>query len=40
MKSCTDDSLAEKYKPQLSVEDIEEILGIEKYDEEIAEKTR
>jgi len=29
----------EKYKPQLSVEDIEEILGIEKYDEEIAEKT-
>lgn len=32
--------VAEKYKPQLSVEDIEEILGIEKYDEEIAEKTR
>ena len=31
---------AEKYKPQLSVEDIENILGIEKYDEEIAEKTR
>ena len=31
---------AEKYKPQLTVEDIEEILGIEKYDEEIAEKTR
>ena len=30
----------EKYKPQLSVEDIEEILGIEKYDEEIAEKTQ
>jgi ATP-dependent Lon protease len=30
----------EIYKPQLSVEDIEEILGIEKYDEEIAEKTR
>ncbi|KAH6676595.1 ATP-dependent protease-like protein la [Halenospora varia] len=29
----------EKYKPQLSVEDIEDILGIEKYDEEIAEKT-
>jgi hypothetical protein len=29
-----------KYKPQLSVEDIEEILGIEKFDEEIAEKTR
>jgi ATP-dependent Lon protease len=40
MKSCTDDSFPEKYKPQLSVEDIEEILGIEKYDEEIAEKTR
>ncbi|KAI9649795.1 hypothetical protein NHQ30_002376 [Ciborinia camelliae] len=32
-------SLTEKYKPQLSVEDIEEILGIEKFDEEIAEKT-
>jgi ATP-dependent Lon protease len=31
---------AEKYKPQLTVQDIEEILGIEKYDEEIAEKTR
>ncbi|PMD36166.1 ATP-dependent protease-like protein la [Hyaloscypha variabilis F] len=30
---------AERYKPQLTVEDIEEILGIEKYDEEIAEKT-
>lgn len=30
----------ETYKPQLSVEDIEEILGIEKFDEEIAEKTR
>jgi hypothetical protein len=30
----------ENYKPQLSVDDIEEILGIEKYDEEIAEKTR
>ncbi|KAI9052831.1 hypothetical protein LZ554_003104 [Drepanopeziza brunnea f. sp. 'monogermtubi'] len=29
----------EKYKPQLTVDDIEEILGIEKYDEEIAEKT-
>jgi len=29
----------ENYKPQLSVQDIEEILGIEKYDEEIAEKT-
>jgi len=32
--------IPEKYKPQLTVEDIEEILGIEKYDEEIAEKTR
>jgi hypothetical protein len=32
--------IAERYKPQLSVGDIEEILGIEKYDEEIAEKTR
>jgi len=32
--------IAERYKPQLTVEDIEEILGIEKYDEEIAEKTR
>ena len=31
---------ADRYKPQLSVEDIENILGIEKYDEEIAEKTR
>jgi ATP-dependent Lon protease len=31
---------AEKYKPQLTVQDIEDILGIEKYDEEIAEKTR
>jgi ATP-dependent Lon protease len=30
----------ERYKPQLSVQDIEDILGIEKYDEEIAEKTR
>ncbi|KAK2624509.1 hypothetical protein QTJ16_006459 [Diplocarpon rosae] len=29
----------EKYKPQLSVDDIEEILGSERYDEEIAEKT-
>jgi ATP-dependent Lon protease len=27
------------YNPNLSVEDIEEILGIEKFDEEIAEKT-
>jgi hypothetical protein len=32
--------LAERYKTQLTVDDIEEILGIEKYDEEIAEKTR
>jgi ATP-dependent Lon protease len=32
--------ILEKYNPQLSVDDIEEILGIEKYDEEIAEKTR
>ena len=39
-KICKLISIAEKYKPQLSVEDIEEILGIEKYDEEIAEKTR
>jgi ATP-dependent Lon protease len=35
-----DSGRAEKYKPQLSVDDIENILGIEKYDEEIAEKTR
>ena len=34
-----DSGHVETYKPQLSVEDIEEILGIEKYDEEIAEKT-
>lgn len=40
MKSCSADIFPEKYKPQLSVEDIEEILGIEKYNEEIAEKTR
>lgn len=33
-------SLTEKYKSKLSAEDIEEILGIEKFDEEIAEKTR
>lgn len=31
---------AEKYRPMLTVEDLEEILGIEKFDEEIAEKTR
>lgn len=30
----------EKYKPDLSVEDIEEILGIEKFEDEIAERTR
>lgn len=35
-----DSGHVEKYKPQLCVEDIEDILGIEKYDEEIAEKTR
>jgi len=35
-----DSGHTENYKPQLSVEDIEEILGIERYDEEIAEKTR
>ncbi len=29
----------ETYKPQITVEDIEEILGIEKFEEEIAEKT-
>lgn len=34
------DYAPDKYKPQLTVEDIEEILGIEKFDEEIAEKTR
>ncbi|TVY88741.1 Lon protease-like protein, peroxisomal [Lachnellula willkommii] len=34
------DSLsADNYKPQLSVQDVEDILGIERYDEEIAEKT-
>lgn len=33
-------SFTESYNPKLSVEDIEEILGIEKFDEEIAEKTR
>ncbi|KAF7872709.1 uncharacterized protein EAF02_008780 [Botrytis sinoallii] len=32
-------SSTENYKPKLSVEDLEEILGIEKFDEEIAEKT-
>ncbi|ATZ55757.1 hypothetical protein BCIN_12g03210 [Botrytis cinerea B05.10] len=34
-----DSGHTEKYNPKLSVEDIEEILGIEKFDEEIAEKT-
>lgn len=34
-----DSGRPEIYKPQLSVEDVEEILGVEKYDEEIAEKT-
>ncbi|RAL65647.1 hypothetical protein DID88_005318 [Monilinia fructigena] len=34
-----DSGQIEKYKSKLSVEDIEEILGIEKFDEEIAEKT-
>jgi ATP-dependent Lon protease len=29
----------EKYQPQLTVEDVENILGIEKFEEEIAEKT-
>ncbi|KAJ9132522.1 hypothetical protein NKR23_g11167 [Pleurostoma richardsiae] len=29
----------EKYRPQLTVEDIEDILGIERFEEEIAEKT-
>lgn len=32
--------MLDQYKPHLSVEDIEEILGIEKFDEEIAEKSR
>ncbi|PQE32085.1 hypothetical protein CJF32_00001694 [Rutstroemia sp. NJR-2017a WRK4] len=34
-----DSGHTEQYKPQVSVEDLEEILGIEKFDEEIAEKT-
>ncbi|KAH8809064.1 ATP-dependent protease-like protein la [Xylogone sp. PMI_703] len=34
-----DSSHLEKYKPELSVEDIEEILGIEKFEEEIAERS-
>jgi ATP-dependent Lon protease len=34
-----DQNNIESYKPQVSIDDIEEILGIEKYDEEIAERT-
>lgn len=34
-----DTDALDKYNPQLTVEDIEEFLGIEKFDEEIAEKT-
>lgn len=34
-----DEGKLEKYQAQLSVEDIERILGIEKFEEEIAEKT-
>ncbi|TVY16528.1 Lon protease-like protein [Lachnellula arida] len=34
-----DSDHADNYKPQLSVQDVEDILGIERYDEEIAEKT-
>ena len=33
-----DSSKLERYKPQVSVEDLEDILGIERFDEEIAEK--
>lgn len=33
-----DSSRPERYKPQVSVEDLEDILGIERFDEEIAEK--
>lgn len=40
MMAQADTFLPEKYKPSLSVDDIEGILGIEKYDEEIAEKSR
>ncbi len=40
MRKAITNLIPERYKPQLSVEDIEEILGVEKYDEEIAEKTR
>lgn len=35
-----DFKFAENYKPKLSVQDVEDILGIEKFDEEIAEQTR
>ena len=35
-----DSGHVEKYKPQLSVEDVVDILGIERFEEEIAEKTR
>lgn len=34
-----DESKLEKYNPQVSVDDLEEILGIERFDEEIAEKS-
>ncbi|KAF3767406.1 ATP-dependent protease La [Cryphonectria parasitica EP155] len=34
-----DNGRLETYKPQLTVEDVENILGIEKFEEEIAEKT-
>lgn len=34
-----DSGKLDKYKPQLTIDDIENILGIEKFEEEIAEKT-
>lgn len=34
-----DSDKLDKYKPQLTVDDVENILGIEKFEEEIAEKT-
>ncbi|KAM0465559.1 hypothetical protein ACHAPV_001611 [Trichoderma viride] len=34
-----DNSAPETYRPQLTLDDIEQILGIEKFEEEIAEKT-
>ncbi|KAI9736425.1 MAG: hypothetical protein M1818_006159 [Claussenomyces sp. TS43310] len=37
--NAKDGGTLEKYNPDLTVEEVEEILGIEKYDEEIAEKT-